>query len=138
MLVSWTVTSPGSLGVRKKQALGKQVKEPTPEAPQYCPALPCRDGRPDAAVAVHPGIVQTSMAKDWLMGSDLALGYLQPLTSALFGFLAPVLLASVAGAVRTVVYASLAPSTEVVHLPCSWHAFEHASGGSGAVGEIAG
>ena len=53
------------------------------------------------------------MAKDWLMGSDLALGYLQPLTSALFGFLAPVLLASVAGAVRTVVYASLAPSSEV-------------------------
>ena len=48
------------------------------------------------------------------MGSDLALGYLQPLTSAaVFGFLAPVLLASVAGAVSTVVYASLAPSSEV-------------------------
>ena len=72
------------------------------------------------------------------MGSDLALGYLQPLTSALFGFLAPVLLASVAGAVRTVVYASLAPCTEVEHLPCSWHAFEHVSGESEAAGKIAG
>jgi len=82
-------------------------------AAKHMHSLFVRNASADAAVAVHPGIVQTGMAKGWLVGSDVALGYLQPLTSAIFGFLAPVLLASVSGAARSVVYASLAPSSEV-------------------------
>lgn len=67
----------------------------------------------DAAVAVHPGLVQTSLAKGWLVGSDVAMGVVHPLTSAVLGTLAPILLASVSNAARSVVYASLAPSSEI-------------------------
>lgn len=65
------------------------------------------------AVAVHPGLVQTSLAAGWMSGSDLAHGFLQSLTAALLGALRTFILEPPSRAARTLLYAALAPAAEV-------------------------
>ena len=70
----------------------------------------------DAAVAVHPGLVQTHLAAGWLSGKDLFLGVLQTISAAVLTFLSPAILEPAPRAARTVLFAALAPPREVSNL----------------------
>ena len=70
-------------------------------------------------MAVHPGMVRTGMADGWLVGSDVFHGFLQPMTSSLLRSLEPAILVPAERAVSTVLFAALAPSSEVICNPHS-------------------
>ena len=53
------------------------------------------------------------MADGWLAGSDVFHGFLQPVTSSLLRSLEPAILVPAERAVSTVLFAALAPSSEV-------------------------
>ncbi len=65
-------------------------------------------------MAVHPGLVQTSLAHSWLEGRDI-FGALQVVTAAILRVAAPIVLESPHAAAQTVLFAALAPATEVDH-----------------------
>ena len=61
---------------------------------------------------MHPGLVQTGLAHNWLQGRDI-FGSLQIVTAAVLKVLAPVILETPQAAAQTMLYAALAPVSEV-------------------------
>lgn len=76
-----------------------------------CQSLYCREISWDAAVAVHPGMVQTDLAHGWLEGSDI-FGSLQSFTAVILRALASVILEPSQAAAQTILYAACAPTEE--------------------------
>ncbi len=65
------------------------------------------------AVAVHPGLVDTKLARDWLTGADVAGKLAQPLVAPLARALAPWLLIQPGRAVESILCAATAPAEQV-------------------------
>ena len=78
------------------------------EAERGCP----HEARRDVAVSVHPGLVDTALARAWLTGHDL-LGPLAPILARPLTAAAPVLFKPVDVAVDDVVWALTAPAAVV-------------------------
>lgn len=63
-------------------------------------------------MAVHPGLIQTSLAHGWLTGADIASSLLQPITAAILTAVSAAILEPPERAAKTVAYACTAPATE--------------------------
>lgn len=75
--------------------------------------------RGDVAVAVHPGLVNTQLARDWITGADVWGRSLQPVLAPVMRALAPWLLIPPNRAVDTLLFAASAPAHQVSVLLCS-------------------
>jgi hypothetical protein len=69
--------------------------------------------RMDVAVAVHPGLVDTKLAREWLTGADVMGSAAQPLVAPIARALAPWLLLAPDRAVESILYAATAPAEKV-------------------------
>lgn len=69
--------------------------------------------REDTAVAVHPGLVDTQLARSWLTGADVAGRAAHRFVAPITRRLAPWLLIKPQRAVQTLLYAATAPRDEV-------------------------
>ena len=67
----------------------------------------------DVAVAVHPGLVDTKLARDWLTGADVMGNAAQPVVAPIARALAPWLLIAPDRAVESILYAATAPAEKV-------------------------
>jgi hypothetical protein len=70
-------------------------------------------GRRDTAVSVHPGLIDTELARGWMMQGDVLGKFLLPLVTAVMRPLMPWILLPVEHAVNTVMFAASAPAREV-------------------------
>lgn len=70
-------------------------------------------GREDLAVAVHPGLIDTKLARGWMTDGDVAGRMLRPLVAALLTPLMPHILLPLEHAVDTVMFAISAPASVV-------------------------
>lgn len=78
--------------------------------------------QPGLAVAVHPGLVNTQLARDWVTGADMWGAAMQPVLAPVMRALAPWLLVPPARAVDTLLFAATAPAHQVsmrVHPECT-------------------
>ena len=66
-----------------------------------------------SATAVHPGMVRTELADGWITSSDSFGRRMQPVMRAVNSVLSSLWLEPPSQAVRTILYAALAPSPEV-------------------------
>lgn len=69
--------------------------------------------RDDVAVAVHPGLVDTQLARSWLTGADVMGRAGQQFVAPVARALAPWLLIRPEKAVESLLYAATAPSQQV-------------------------
>ncbi len=69
--------------------------------------------RDDVAVAVHPGLVDTQLARSWLTGADVMGRAGQRIVAPVARALAPWLLIRPEKAVESLLYAATAPSQQV-------------------------
>lgn len=67
----------------------------------------------DTAVAIHPGVVRTNLAEQWLLGDDVFGKWFQPILEMIGRLLLPMLLISRKEAVQTILYAACASREEV-------------------------
>lgn len=72
----------------------------------------CSDSVGDAAVAVHPGLIQTGLLQEWLHGRDF-FGPLQVVSSAILRGLTSIILETPEAAAQSLIFAALAPASEV-------------------------
>jgi hypothetical protein len=76
-----------------------------------------RNGAPggiqDTAVSVHPGLIDTELARGWIMQGDVLGRFLLPVVNAVMRPLMPWILLPVDYAVNTVMFAATAPPKEV-------------------------
>eukprot|EP00884_Botryococcus_braunii_P008599 jgi/Botrbrau1/17740/Bobra.0127s0005.1 len=70
-------------------------------------------GREDVAVAVHPGLIDTNLARGWMTQGDVAGRMLRPVVGALLTPLMPHILLPLEHAVDTVMFAITAPMSLV-------------------------
>ena len=78
--------------------------------------------QPDLAVAVHPGLVNTQLARDWVTGADVWGAAMQPVLAPVMRALAPWLLVPPRRAVDTLLFAATAPAHQVsmrMHPECT-------------------
>ena len=75
----------------------------------------------DAALAVHPGLVDTQLARQWITGEDVWGARARPLLAPLMRALAPWMLLPPRSAVETLLYAAAAPAEQVTE-PLLLHA----------------
>ncbi|CAK0753629.1 hypothetical protein CVIRNUC_002235 [Coccomyxa viridis] len=73
----------------------------------------CDSTRQDISVAVHPGLVDTELARGWLTGADVSGIQLQPVVAPLARMLAPWLLISTKRAVDQLMLAATGPPLQV-------------------------
>ena len=69
------------------------------------------------AVAVHPGLVDTELARGWLTGADVMGATAQRFVAPIAKLLAPWLLIQPERAVESILYAATAPADQVGILP---------------------
>lgn len=80
----------------------------------------------DVAVAVHPGLIDTDLARGWMTQGDVAGRLLRPVASAVLTPLMPYILLPLEHAVNTVMFAATAPASQVgLPLPSSSHGLRH-------------
>lgn len=70
-------------------------------------------GPEDVAVAVHPGLIDTELARGWMTHGDVAGRLFRPVVAALLTPLMPYILLPLEHAVNTVMFAATAPASQV-------------------------
>ena len=79
--------------------------------------LPCREGSGDSAVAVDPGVLDTELARRYLVGElELLPGFLRPLLRPTWVAAVPWLMLPAQTAAETMIYAATAPADQVIGL----------------------
>ena len=74
----------------------------------------CRcESNQDTAIAIHPGLVQTRLAEQWMTGEEIFGKLAHPILKRIGPVLLPRLLISRKDAVNTILYAACAPRAEV-------------------------
>ena len=84
-----------------------------------CPYCRNPGGTNDTALAVHPGLVDTQLARQWITGEDVWGAIARPVLAPLMRALAPWVLVPPRTAVETLLYAATTHAEEVPSFrPC--------------------